>query len=80
MVAWELFSYGLDPYSSMHPVEVLEFVRAGHRLQKPPDCPDVIYKQIMLACWAHEAGERPTFAQSKHTIKAVYDLHGYVHT
>ena len=46
----------------MSNVEVAEKVIKGHRLSKPDDCPDELYK-IMTQCWSAEPNGRPSFEE-----------------
>lgn len=50
-----MFAYFFDV------LQVIKFIEEGHRLAKPPGCPDVSYKQ-MLKCWSKDPKERPTFS------------------
>ncbi len=34
----------------------------GFRLEKPPSCPNSIYK-LMLSCWSLEPTQRPSFVE-----------------
>ena len=35
----------------------------GARPPKPPECPDALYKDVLLPCWSGEPTRRPTFSQ-----------------
>ena len=35
----------------------------GARPPKPPECPDALYKDVLLPCWSGEPARRPTFSQ-----------------
>jgi fyn-related kinase len=46
----EIVTYGAKPYEGLTNAEVVEKVKKGQRMDKPPGCPDGLYK-IMLECW-----------------------------
>lgn len=59
---WEMYSYGMQPFSTMRGVEAIELIEKGERLPKPDDCSPEIY-QVMEKCWAYHARNRPTFSE-----------------
>ena len=69
---WELFYLGSAvPYGDKKDFEeILDFLKKGHRLRKPPMCPEYIY-DLMLDCWFENHLYRPTFKQLKSQLKAV---------
>lgn len=61
---WEATSYGQTPYKPeldamkslmFEPLSkrLLRFLRDGHRLQQPAQCPEPVYA-LMLKCWQYE--------------------------
>lgn len=58
---WEMFSFGEPPYGDMKGIEVIKFIEEGKRLERPVQCPEVAYSQ-MLKCWSKDPKARPTFA------------------
>jgi c-src tyrosine kinase len=62
---WEIFSYGRSPYPKMNQKEVVSAVEKGYRMERPDDCPDDLYHNVMRKCWEREALERPTFNRLK---------------
>ena len=60
IVLYEIITYGRIPYPGMTNAQVLEQVKNGYRMPRPPGCPDKLYK-IMLNCWQEEPESRPTF-------------------
>ena len=58
---WELFYLGSAvPYGDKKEYdEILDFLKKGHRLKKPPMCPEYIY-DLMLDCWFESHLYRPS--------------------
>ena len=69
---WELFYLGSAvPYGDKKEYdEILDFLKKGHRLKKPPMCPEYIY-DLMLDCWFESHLYRPTFKQLKSQLKTI---------
>ncbi|EGD76845.1 TK protein kinase [Salpingoeca rosetta] len=67
VTVWEIYSFGRTPYPRMSQKEVVEKVAKGYRMEKPEDCPEVIY-EIMQKCWHIEPLQRPTFNSLKKTL------------
>ena len=69
---WELFYLGSAvPYSDKKDFEeILDFLKKGHRLRKPPMCPEYIY-DLMLDCWFDNHLYRPSFKLLKSQLKRV---------
>jgi hypothetical protein len=67
---WEVFYLGSAvPYGDKKDfAEILDFLRKGHRLSKPPMCPEYIY-DLMLDCWQENHLYRKTFQQLKSQLK-----------
>ncbi|KAF7260599.1 hypothetical protein EG68_02041 [Paragonimus skrjabini miyazakii] len=59
---WEIFTLGCAPFKGIDPSSVPALIRAGRRNPKPQFANDAIY-ELMLHCWAHNPGQRPSFAQ-----------------
>ena len=64
VAAWEMFSYGFQPWAAHTGQQILEAIDepACQRLEQPVHCPREHYN-VMLACWRHEPAKRPTFEQ-----------------
>uniref|UniRef100_T1IRG8 receptor protein-tyrosine kinase n=1 Tax=Strigamia maritima TaxID=126957 RepID=T1IRG8_STRMM len=60
VLLWEVMTLGQQPYPARTNLEVLHYVRAGGRLDKPDNCPDDLH-QLMLLCWNYNPDNRPTF-------------------
>ncbi|KAK6763019.1 hypothetical protein RB195_023644 [Necator americanus] len=61
VTAWEIFSYGEDPWIGCRAVDVLKRLDAGDRLEKPRYCSQQIYDLISL-CWNINPDLRPRFS------------------
>ena len=60
MLLWEMYTYGEQPYGTMTGAEVVKFIEAGNRLQRPPLAEIDIYS-TMTWCWEEKPTDRPTF-------------------
>jgi len=58
---WEIYSFGRSPYPRKSQKEVVDQVAKGYRMEKPDECPDVLYDEFMLKCWHIDPLQRPTF-------------------
>ncbi|VDO99282.1 unnamed protein product [Soboliphyme baturini] len=62
VVLWEICTLGGFPYSHIDDKDMLRYLLAGYRLEKPPPCSDVIY-DLMARCWNYDPCQRPSFVQ-----------------
>ncbi|XP_062268195.1 muscle, skeletal receptor tyrosine-protein kinase [Platichthys flesus] len=60
VVLWEIFSHGMQPYFGMGHEEVIYYVRDGHILSCPENCPLELYN-LMRLCWSSQSSDRPSF-------------------
>ena len=67
-VTWEIFTGGLQPYSTTPRSGIIPQLLRGARLHQPKDCPDVFYRKIMQPCWHENPTKRPTFAQIRQSM------------
>lgn len=60
IVLWEIATLAEQPYQGLANEQVLQFVVARGTLERPVQCPDLLY-DIMIACWKWFPGSRPLF-------------------
>lgn len=68
---WEIFSHGMQPYYGMAHEEVIYYVRDGHVLPRPHDCPPDLYS-LMRLCWSPQPSERPSFASIHRILERMH--------
>uniref|UniRef100_A0A5K3F449 Non-specific protein-tyrosine kinase n=1 Tax=Mesocestoides corti TaxID=53468 RepID=A0A5K3F449_MESCO len=61
VVLWEIYSVGYAPYNDIENAQLLEYLKAGHRLERPLNTPDDMYS-MMTDCWKEDPSDRPTFS------------------
>uniref|UniRef100_A0A5K3FYI3 Non-specific protein-tyrosine kinase n=1 Tax=Mesocestoides corti TaxID=53468 RepID=A0A5K3FYI3_MESCO len=61
VVLWEIYSVGFTPFNDIEDAQMLEHLKAGHRLERPLDTPEDMYS-MMTECWKEEPSDRPTFS------------------
>lgn len=81
---YEVLSVGSVPYGSMSPLDVVDFIEAGKRLEQPILCPLDLYVltsllqaigqrfrfSMMKLCWSVEPTDRPTFKDVRKFLAA----------
>uniref|UniRef100_A0AC34FJN2 Protein kinase domain-containing protein n=1 Tax=Panagrolaimus sp. ES5 TaxID=591445 RepID=A0AC34FJN2_9BILA len=81
ILCYEMFSFGIEPYSTFSNVEMLEFLQSGKRLLIPKNTPESI-SSIMTDCWNENPNDRPTFAILEQRIMKILEgesaKYGYV--
>ncbi|KAL5273262.1 InR family protein [Megaselia abdita] len=60
VVLWEMVTFAAQPYQGFSNNQVLNFVMEGGVMQRPENCPDIMYN-LMSRCWSHRPSARPTF-------------------
>ncbi|ESO83329.1 hypothetical protein LOTGIDRAFT_133597 [Lottia gigantea] len=60
ILIWEIFHFGITPYPSMGPQEVLEKVHSGYRMPRPNHMSPELY-HVMLSCWNSNPDDRPGY-------------------
>ncbi len=63
VLMWEIYTYGQTPYPTIQAENILANLNSGYRMDKPTDCDQFIYDEIILNCWRIEPKKRPTFSQ-----------------
>ena len=53
---------GNQPYANIDAFEMLNFLKQGHRIAQPVNCPDELFT-VIACCWALSEDERPSFGQ-----------------
>ncbi|KAJ8347169.1 hypothetical protein SKAU_G00285700 [Synaphobranchus kaupii] len=72
VVLWEIFSNGMQPYYGMAHEEVIYYVRDGHILGSPENCPLELYN-LMRLCWSSHPTDRPSFASIHRILERMHD-------
>ncbi|XP_033831788.1 muscle, skeletal receptor tyrosine-protein kinase [Periophthalmus magnuspinnatus] len=71
VVLWEIFSHGMQPYYGMGHEEVIYYVRDGHILSCPENCPVELYN-LMRLCWSTHPADRPSFSSIHRILERMY--------
>eukprot|EP01090_Pellita_catalonica_P001893 TRINITY_DN11607_c0_g1_i1.p1 TRINITY_DN11607_c0_g1~~TRINITY_DN11607_c0_g1_i1.p1 ORF type:complete len:598 (-),score=77.58 TRINITY_DN11607_c0_g1_i1:143-1936(-) len=62
VVLFEIITRGKQPFAGIPAEDVVKKVLNKEPLEKPTLCPDWLYDDLMLKCWAWDPNERPDFA------------------
>ncbi|XP_048588391.1 tyrosine-protein kinase RYK [Nematostella vectensis] len=62
VLLWELMTLALQPYANIDAFEMLNFLKKGHRIAQPVNCPDELFT-VIACCWALSEDDRPSFGQ-----------------
>ncbi|XP_062380455.1 insulin-like growth factor 1 receptor isoform X2 [Sardina pilchardus] len=68
VVLWEIATLAEQPYQGMANEQVLRFVMEGGLLEKPDNCPDMLF-ELMRMCWQYNPKMRPSFLEIISSIK-----------
>ncbi|XP_013858973.1 insulin-like growth factor 1a receptor [Austrofundulus limnaeus] len=74
VVLWEIATLAEQPYQGMSNEQVLRFVMEGGLLDKPDNCPDMLF-ELMRMCWQYNPKMRPSFLEIISSIKEDLDPH-----
>uniref|UniRef100_A0A3Q2CA13 Tyrosine-protein kinase receptor n=1 Tax=Cyprinodon variegatus TaxID=28743 RepID=A0A3Q2CA13_CYPVA len=74
VVLWEITTLAEQPYQGMSNEQVLRFVMEGGLLEKPDNCPDMLF-ELMRMCWQYNPKMRPSFQEIINSIKDDLDPH-----
>eukprot|EP00039_Didymoeca_costata_P004067 m.71161 g.71161 ORF g.71161 m.71161 type:complete len:451 (+) comp12217_c0_seq2:321-1673(+) len=72
----EIVTHGRIPYPGMPNQKVIEKVERGYRMEKPVNCPQLLY-DLMLDCWKMDPVERPTFESIQWRLEEYYEESSY---
>uniref|UniRef100_A0A3P8Y9C5 receptor protein-tyrosine kinase n=1 Tax=Esox lucius TaxID=8010 RepID=A0A3P8Y9C5_ESOLU len=72
VVLWEIFSNGMQPYYGMAHEEVIYYVRDGHILSCPDNCPLELYN-LMRLCWSSHPTDRPSFSSIHRILERIHE-------
>lgn len=62
VLLWELMTLAQQPYANIDAFEMLNFLKKGHRIAQPLNCPDEFFT-VIASCWALSEVDRPSFGQ-----------------
>lgn len=68
VVLWEIATLAEQPYQGLSNEQVLRFVMEGGLLDKPDNCPDMLF-ELMRVCWQYNPKMRPSFLEIIGSIK-----------
>ncbi|XP_035252278.1 insulin-like growth factor 1a receptor isoform X2 [Anguilla anguilla] len=68
VVLWEIATLAEQPYQGMSNEQVLRFVMEGGLLDKPDNCPDMLF-ELMRMCWQYNPKMRPAFLEIISSLK-----------
>uniref|UniRef100_A0A3Q2G8F7 Tyrosine-protein kinase receptor n=1 Tax=Cyprinodon variegatus TaxID=28743 RepID=A0A3Q2G8F7_CYPVA len=72
VVLWEIATLAEQPYQGLSNEQVLRFVMEGGLLEKPQNCPDMLF-ELMRMCWQFNPKMRPSFVEIIGSIKDELD-------
>jgi len=67
VLLWEIVTLGANPYPGLSGDDVIDQLRVGYRMPKPPFCSDELYS-IMWQCWQQDPKSRPTHLELGKTL------------
>lgn len=66
------FSFlGGHPYHTVSNYDLLSYLSAGNRLEKPENCSSYLFK-LMENCWADRADDRPDFSEILSKLEPIH--------
>jgi serine/threonine protein kinase len=63
ILLWEIYTYGCTPYPLIQTEDLLKTLTSGYRMERPDDCSDFVYEQVISKCWQLDSKERLKFSQ-----------------
>ncbi|XP_013404750.1 tyrosine-protein kinase receptor Tie-1-like [Lingula anatina] len=77
---WEIYSLGDLPYTTGNKGKLIGMLESGVRPERPTECPEAIYNDMILKCLYNDPSARPTFPQIKDKLYSYFhpspDDHG----
>ncbi|EDO30817.1 predicted protein, partial [Nematostella vectensis] len=73
VLLWEIETGGCIPYPTFTVQEMLNSLKKGYRLEKPPYCLEPLYT-LMLSCWSADPALRPHFVEICARLKQLHDV------
>lgn len=73
VLLWEIMTLGGTPYPSVPVEKLFELLRAGHRMERPPNCPGDVYL-LMRDCWQGDPKFRPGFNKIVGDLDSILSL------
>ncbi|XP_011067283.1 PREDICTED: tyrosine-protein kinase receptor torso [Acromyrmex echinatior] len=67
ILLWEIVTLGATPYPDTPTNKILQFLKSGCRMERPPNCSRELYS-IMYSCWNIRPQSRPTFTELKQNL------------
>ncbi|XP_032676014.1 uncharacterized protein LOC116846385 [Odontomachus brunneus] len=67
ILLWEIVTLGAMPYPSTPTNRILQLLKSGYRMERPPNCGRELYN-IMYSCWNLRPQSRPTFTELKQSL------------
>ncbi|XP_071560854.1 tyrosine-protein kinase receptor torso-like isoform X2 [Temnothorax nylanderi] len=67
ILLWEIVTLGAMPYPGTPTNRILQFLKSGYRMERPPNCSRELYS-IMYSCWNMRPQSRPTFTELKQSL------------
>ncbi|ESP02478.1 hypothetical protein LOTGIDRAFT_138365, partial [Lottia gigantea] len=61
IVCYELVTYGQVPYPGVKNPSLIQLFKDGGKMEKPSQCEQQFYDQIISPCWSYTPDDRPTF-------------------
>ncbi|XP_031631227.1 tyrosine-protein kinase receptor torso-like isoform X2 [Contarinia nasturtii] len=68
ILLYEIVTLGRTPYPTVPNDYLIDYLKSGNRMSKPPNCSQQIY-DLMFSCWHCEPGDRPTFNKISRKIE-----------
>ena len=66
----EIFSFAALPWEGVSEVDAMNRMRALEKLEQPDDCPETLYRDVLLVCWRLDVERRASAEQIVASIAA----------